>query len=111
MRHPTTGGIAMPIKPSDNEEEYFARVEFERRSRAIREQDGRGSEEERQRVLAVAHNRCPRCGAALVPVPYRGVELDKCSRCEGVWLDCGELERVAAADRGEFFGGLRRIFG
>jgi Zn-finger nucleic acid-binding protein len=44
-------------------------------------------------------------------VPYRGVELDKCSRCEGVWLDCGELDRVTTTDDHTFLGGLRRIFG
>ncbi len=100
----------MPIKPSDQEEEYFARLEFERRRKAVSEQQTEGADEERLRVLAVARNRCPRCGAALVPVPYRGVEVDKCSRCAGVWLDCGELERVAGEDDVTFLGGLRRIF-
>ncbi len=100
----------MPIKPSDQEEEYFARLEFERRRKAVSEQQTEGTDEERLRVLAVARNRCPRCGAALVPVPYRGVEVDKCSRCAGVWLDCGELERVAGEDDVTFLGGLRRIF-
>lgn len=23
------------------------------------------------------------------------VELDKCPECEGIWLDCGELEKIA----------------
>ncbi|MGH7368063.1 MAG: zf-TFIIB domain-containing protein [Candidatus Rokuibacteriota bacterium] len=99
----------MPIKPSDQEEEYFARQEFERRKNALAERDPGNAEEERLRVLTVARDRCPRCGAALVAVPYRGVEVDKCSRCEGIWLDCGELERVVAADA-TFLGGLLRIF-
>jgi hypothetical protein len=101
----------MPIKPNEQEEEYFARLEFDRKKKALTEQESRSVEEERSRVLAVARNRCPRCGAALVPIQYRGVELDKCSRCEGVWLDCGELERVASPDDQTFLGGLRRIFG
>jgi Zn-finger nucleic acid-binding protein len=24
------------------------------------------------------------------------VELDKCPECEGIWLDCGEIEKIAA---------------
>lgn len=24
------------------------------------------------------------------------VELDKCPECKGVWLDCGEIEKIAA---------------
>jgi len=58
----------------------------------------------------VARERCPKCGAPLVAVPYRGIELDKCSRCQGVWLDFGELEQVAAEDTG-FLGRVKRIFG
>lgn len=99
----------MPVKPSGQEEEYFARQEFERRKKALTEQESRAAEEERLRVLAVARDRCPKCGAPLVAVHYRGVELDKCSRCQGVWLDCGELEQVVAEEK-RFLGGLKRIF-
>jgi Zn-finger nucleic acid-binding protein len=42
-------------------------------------------------------------------VTYKGVEIDKCSRCLGLWLDCGELERVIENDEG-FLGSLKRIF-
>ena len=100
----------MPVKPTEQEEEYFARLEFERRKKALAEQESRAAEEERLRVLAVAKDRCPKCGAPLVPVPYRGVELDKCSRCQGVWLDCGELDQVITEEKG-FLGGLKRVFG
>ncbi len=24
------------------------------------------------------------------------VELDKCPECNGIWLDCGEIEKIAA---------------
>lgn len=24
------------------------------------------------------------------------MELDKCPECEGTWLDCGEIEKIAA---------------
>lgn len=54
-------------KPSNREEEYFARMEFERR------------------------------------------RIDKCSRCEGIWLDCGELERLGEGEGG-FLSGVLRIF-
>lgn len=100
----------MAVKPSDQEEEYFARQEYERRKKALAEQESKAAEEERLRVLAVARNRCPKCGAHLLAVPYRGVELDKCSRCQGVWFDCGELDQVVAEEKG-FLGGLKRLFG
>ena len=99
----------MPVKPTEQEEDYFARLEFERRRKVLDERESHAAEEERQRILAVARGRCPKCGAELVPVPYRGIELDKCSRCQGVWLDFGELDQVVAEDKG-FLGGVRRIF-
>ena len=99
----------MPVKPTEQEEEYFARLEFERRRKVLDERESQAAEEERQRILAVARGRCPKCGAELVPVPYRGIELDKCSRCQGVWLDFGELDQVVADDTG-FLGSVRRIF-
>ncbi len=100
----------MRMKPTEQEEEYFARLEFERRRRVLVEPETQAAEEEPQRILAVAGGRCPKCGAELVPVPYQGIGLDKCSRCQGVWLDVGELEQLAAGDAG-FLGPLQRIFG
>lgn len=100
----------MPAKPSDHEEEYFARQELDRRKKTLVEQESRAAEEERLRVLAVAKDRCPKCGAPLLAIHYRGVELDKCSRCHGLWLDCGELDQVLAEEKG-FLTGLKQIFG
>jgi len=100
----------MPVKPTESEDEYFARLEFERRKQSLAEQEGAAAEEERRSVLAVARNRCPKCAAPLVAVHYRGVELDKCSGCQGVWLDCGELDQITTEETG-FLGGLKRIFG
>src|SRR2546425_6556255 len=103
------GGCPMPEKPTQQEEEYFARLEFERRRKGLDERETQAAEEERQRILAVARGRCPKCAGELIPVPYRGVELDKCSRCQGAWLDFGELDQVVAEDSG-FLSGVRRIF-
>jgi len=80
----------MSVKPTEQEDEYFARLE-------------------RQRTLSVVRGRCPKCGAELIPVPHRGIELDKCSRCQGVSLDFGELDQVVTEDTG-LFGSVRRIF-
>jgi len=37
---------------------------------------------------------CPSCGAALARTDRRGVEIDTCPDCRGVWLDRGELEKI-----------------
>lgn len=37
---------------------------------------------------------CPVCNTTLTEVERQGVEIDYCSRCRGVWLDRGELEKL-----------------
>lgn len=44
---------------------------------------------------------CPACAAAMGTLHPRGVELDACFACGGVWFDGGELDRVRAAPQGE----------
>lgn len=39
---------------------------------------------------------CPDDGHTLGTLQHRGVEIDTCPSCGGVWLDHGELERVLA---------------
>ena len=37
---------------------------------------------------------CPRCGVALQIKNYKGIEVDACSQCEGLWLDHPELDEL-----------------
>jgi Zn-finger nucleic acid-binding protein len=36
--------------------------------------------------------RCPDCSTELAPHTERGVHLDRCRACGGIWFDRGELE-------------------
>ncbi len=40
--------------------------------------------------------RCPLCDATMRAVNRRGVEVDVCPECKGIWLDRGELEKLMA---------------
>ncbi len=35
---------------------------------------------------------CPVCKEPMIVLEYESVEVDYCVRCEGVWLDAGEIE-------------------
>ncbi len=35
---------------------------------------------------------CPNCKQPMIVVEHRQIELDYCTKCEGVWFDSGELE-------------------
>lgn len=96
-------------KPSEQEEEYFARQEFERRKNQAEDRAKTLEAEEQERLRQLHWMCCPKCGSELVEVQYRGVRIDKCVSCAGLWLDSGELEQVTA--KGEFLGGLLSLFG
>ena len=40
--------------------------------------------------------QCPRCAADLVTEDFLGVEVDRCPKCNGRWLDHDELDRLEA---------------
>ena len=35
---------------------------------------------------------CPSCHGKMKGYKYRGIELDKCKDCNGIWFDKGEIE-------------------
>lgn len=89
----------MVQKPSEKEDEYFARLEFARKKKIEEEKHKRLAEAERARLKDLHFMRCPKCGMELIAVDYKGIEVDKCSECEGVWLDAGELEAVSKLEK------------
>ncbi len=94
----------MTDRPSRNEEEFFALKEAEllkaRRAEAEREQD----EAERK----THYMRCPKCGHDLQTEEYHGLEVDRCTQCNGVWFDTGEAEQLLD---GEQAGMFKSVFG
>ncbi|MEW5921764.1 MAG: zf-TFIIB domain-containing protein [Bacillota bacterium] len=38
--------------------------------------------------------KCPVCNVNLTMAERRGVEIDYCPQCRGVWLDRGELDKI-----------------
>jgi len=90
----------MVWKPSEKEEEHFARLEFERKRKIEEEKQKKLAEAEKKRLKETHHMKCPKCGLDLIEIDYKGIKVDKCSGCQGVWLDAGELESVSALEKG-----------
>lgn len=89
----------MPVKPSEKEEEYFARLELERRKKEESEKLKRVAEEEKRRLKELHFMRCPKCGMQLQEIEQSGVKVDKCFQCDGVWLDAGELDAMSKLEK------------
>jgi len=89
----------MPVKPSDKEEEFFALKEFETRKKLREEQQRQLEAAERARLRELHHMHCPKCGMDLIEIDYKGVKLDKCSACGGLWFDAQELETILSMEQ------------
>jgi hypothetical protein len=96
----------MEWKPSEKEEEYFARMEFERKKKLEEEKHHELAEEEKRKLKEIHYLMCPKCGMKLIEIDYKGIKVDKCSECEGVWLDAGELDAVSKLEK----TGLDKLF-
>jgi hypothetical protein len=88
----------MTVKPTEVEEEFFARQEFERMKYVEEKRARKIAEEERESLKELHFMRCPKCGMQLVEIDYRGIKIDRCTACDGVWLDAGELEEISGFD-------------
>jgi hypothetical protein len=83
------------------EDDWFRRNELQlletaRLARLKRQQEREASEkeEERRRLREAHHMKCPKCGHDLKAEDVSGVELDRCTFCEGLFFEAGELEQL-----------------
>ncbi len=78
------------------ENEYFYKLE--------KEQIDKLRDDARERIIREAcRNRCPKCGDVIVAMEFRGVPLDKCPGCGGVWLGTRDLQILAEKDHRTWF--------
>jgi hypothetical protein len=91
-------------KPSKTEDEYFTKRDLEllKQKREALEQEA--SKTERQQHFM----KCPKCGADLASEQFHGITIDRCSECDGIWLDAGEIEQLVVDQEPGLLG---RVFG
>jgi hypothetical protein len=89
----------MTVKPSEREEEYFARLELERKKKVEAERHKRMAEEEKRKLRELHFMRCPKCGMELKEIDYKGIKIDKCLTCDGVWFDTGEMDALVKLEK------------
>jgi uncharacterized protein len=83
-----------PGKPSTSEEEYFVREDAEKKRRLAIQAKKDKEAEELKRLKDLHYMHCPKCGLQMHEVKLRGVDVDVCFSCNGVFLDAGELEKL-----------------
>ncbi len=63
-------------KPSEKEEEYFKKLEVERKKKKIKKGESSSKEPD----------ICPQCGGKLILIKNDTLGLRQCQRCKGVWV-------------------------
>jgi hypothetical protein len=78
------------------ENEYFYKLEKEQ----IEEMRSTARE---KLTRELCRNRCPKCGEPIEALEFRGVPLDKCPGCGGVWLGPRDLQLLSEKDHRTWF--------
>ena len=95
----------------ENERELLEAARVARQKRE-QERSARAQADERQRLKDLHHMKCPKCGHDMKEEALEAVTVDRCTFCEGIYLDAGELEQIflkKEEDRKGFFRKLVRI--
>jgi hypothetical protein len=85
----------MPYNPSEKEEEYIKRQEMEKLKRLAADHAENMEGKERDQLKEMHWMHCPKCGLELKEVEFRGVLVDACFTCGGMFFDKGEVEKLA----------------
>jgi Zn-finger nucleic acid-binding protein len=83
-----------PGKPSHHEDEYFVREDAEKKRKLALHAKKEMEAAELKRLKELHFMRCPKCGLALYEIKYKGIDVDVCFACHGVFLDQVELEAI-----------------
>jgi hypothetical protein len=89
-------------------------IEAARLAREKREKGRAEAEraEERKRLKDLHYMKCAKCGHDMAEEELEGVKVDRCTFCEGIFLDAGELDAILLKkdeDRRGFFRRLVKI--
>ncbi len=83
------------------EDEYFARQDFEKKQKLKHALHEKMKKEEKDRLKNLHYMRCPKCGMELIEIDFKAIKVDRCSECDGVWLDTGELQTILDIEKAE----------
>lgn len=65
--------------------------------------------DELKRLRDQHYMKCPKCGHDMKEESLEGVSLDRCTFCEGIYLDAGELDQLFLKRDEERKGFFRRL--
>ena len=95
---------------SPYENEYFVREDAERLRKLALRVRRELEEAERRRLKELHWMRCPKCGLEMHEVTYRGMTVDVCFSCSGIFLDQAELSHIQKPESKGVMSGILNWF-
>jgi ribosomal protein L32 len=95
----------------ENEKQLLEAAHVAREKRE-KERSAQEKGDELVRLKAAHFMKCPKCGHGMKEESFEGVSVDRCTHCEGIYFDAGELDQVMLkkdSDRKGFFRKLVKI--
>ena len=99
-----------PGKGSQSEEEYFVREDAEKKRKLALQAAKDAAAAEKKRLKELHWMRCPKCGMELHEIDFRGIDVDVCFNCSGVFLDQGELAAIMKQETQGVMGSILNLF-
>lgn len=94
-----------------HEDEYFYKLNkdlIDKRREALTKEKAELEAAEKKKAHWM---KCPKCGHQMNEINMSGINVDKCSHCEGIFFDNGELNTLLAAkEPASFLARLRKSF-
>lgn len=95
---------------SPYENEYFVREDAERKRKLAQKVRRELEEAERHRLKLLHWMRCPKCGLEMHEVTYRGMTVDVCFSCNGIFLEEAELAHIQKPESKGVMSGILNWF-
>ena len=94
-----------------HEDEYFARIEAEKKARLAAILADEESKTQATELKRIHYMHCGKCGQKMESTHFKGVEIEVCTVCSAVLLDPGELETLAGEAQASVIASIAAAFG
>lgn len=85
-------------KPHEAEEEYFAKLEAEKKRKLAEKKRSELKTKEIETLKETHKMRCGGCGFELDTIVFKGMSINKCFHCDGVFLNKEAFETLCGQD-------------
>lgn len=92
----------------ENERHLLEAARVAREKREL-ERSAQEQAAERQRLKDLHFMKCPKCGHDMKEEDLQSVKVDRCSHCEGIYFDAGELDQVLMKKEEDQKGFFRKL--